>query len=314
MDHQSALTNERKQNAHYTFLSMIDLKARAEALKRELAEKAEVERLERIAKADEIASTSFEVIDYNHYKTHRSLAALPIFSPTKTVSFEELNYTSGDGKTKLKVIPSVSYGRPTIYDHDVWLFVLDRVANAYRATGAIPSKISFTFYECLTALGKTCSGRAYNDLEKTFDRLATVSLQITVVGGGMNIGLCRYTWEEIERDDRKIGNRRMILYLDPTMKEHFEKTPHLFLAPPNYRLSIDLDRPLAKQMVTILRPRLGNQAEMPAMKWDTLQEMLGYRGRPRDFRRDVLAAMPYLDFGLRIEGEGKAQKLIFFNR
>lgn len=287
---------------------MIDLKARAEALKKELADKEEAIKQERIQQANLVAATPSNTLDYQNYKTHRSFAGLPIFSPTKTVSFEELNYTSADKSLQLKVIPSVSYGRPTIYDHDVWLFILDRVANAYRDTGAIPTQVSFTLYECLKALGRADKGENYKSLVASLDRLANFSFKITTVGEGLNIGLCRYRWMDLEN-----GNRRVVVILDPTVKSHMDKTPHLFLAPPNYRLTIDVDRPLAKQMVAVLRPRLGRQPQMPAMKWDTLREMLGYKGRLCDFKRDVLAALPHLDFGLRIEGEGKGQKLTFFN-
>jgi hypothetical protein len=267
----------------------------------------QAEQAARQQRANEVASEPKDG-DVTVYKAHRNLSCLPIFSPTRKPSFDELTYESADQKTKLKVIPSVSYGRPTIYDQDIWLFILSRVAYAYRITGAIPREITFTMYECLTELhNKRPGGKQYAAFKASLNRLATFGIELSCVGSGMSFGLFKFHWEDTPDGDRKI-----VIGLDPILRGHFEQTPRLFLAPPDYRCVIDeKDSPLVKSLHAVILPLFGRNDELFPMTWERVRMMVGYSSELRNFKRDFMRVRSRLLFQVKFEGRGDAQKLKF---
>ncbi len=137
----------------------------------------------RAAKAD--ATDQFELflpyIADMPLRDQREMMERPFFSLAKSKRVKPIDYTSPDGKAWVHVSANPDYGMATIWDADILIYCASVLADmARRGANDIPRKLHLMPYDLLRAIHRPTTGRAYELLGQSLDRLVSTTIKTNI--------------------------------------------------------------------------------------------------------------------------------------
>jgi len=268
-------------------------------------------------------------------KDEFSLMDIAVFGLSKKPGFKSLRYDLKDAH--IVVSGSFEYGMATIFDYDIFLFVvshlnaeMERIRKLVKYENIdayLPSRtIKTTAYDVLTFCKRNIGGKQYKALEESLKRLKTTSISIEEkengdtyrrVGmfgliddfkflknketgelTGLTISIANWAYDGIVRNDGIVRTTTPTVLT--TKKEYFllKKPYHKFL----YRLALkSAGKGSAEYFLTTIYERSGSDREFRFFKRDIKKAIaeLGESGR-------------LIDYEISLHGEGKMEKIRFY--
>jgi plasmid replication initiation protein len=114
-------------------------------------------------------------------RDQRETMERPFFSLSKSKRLKPINYMSPDGKVSVYVSANPDYGMATIWDLDILIFCAS-VLHSQKRDGHndIPQTLHFMPYDLLKAIGRPTTGRAYQLLGQSLDRLQSTTVKTNI--------------------------------------------------------------------------------------------------------------------------------------
>ncbi|OYX60089.1 MAG: plasmid replication initiator protein [Novosphingobium sp. 32-60-15] len=114
-------------------------------------------------------------------RDQREMMERPFFSLAKSKRIKPIDYTSPDGKLWVHVSASPDYGMATIWDADILIYCASVLADmARRGVNDVPRKLHLMPYDLLRAIGRPTTGRAYELLGQSLDRLVATTIKTNI--------------------------------------------------------------------------------------------------------------------------------------
>lgn len=114
-------------------------------------------------------------------RDQREMMERPFFSLAKTKRVKPIDYTSPDGKAWVHVSANPDYGMATIWDADILIYCASVLADmARRGANDIPRKLHLMPYDLLRAIHRPTTGRAYELLGQSLDRLVATTIKTNI--------------------------------------------------------------------------------------------------------------------------------------
>lgn len=114
-------------------------------------------------------------------RDQREMMERPFFSLAKSKRVKPIDYTSPDGKLWVHVSASPEYGMATIWDADILIYCASVLADmARRGVNDVPRKLHLMPYDLLRAIGRPTTGRAYELLGQSLDRLVATTIKTNI--------------------------------------------------------------------------------------------------------------------------------------
>ena len=121
-----------------------------------------------------------DVINLVSYKSDIDSLNYPIFALSKNISTAEITYSYKN--VKLTVTPN-SYGRATMFDKDVWIYCISKLAQAIYENNSISPTIRFKMTDFLRTVGRSINGRSHMRAKDAFDRLDGTRVKLEIKEG-----------------------------------------------------------------------------------------------------------------------------------
>ena len=114
-------------------------------------------------------------------RDQREMMERPFFSLAKTKRVKPIEYTSPDGKLWVNVSANPTYGMATIWDADILIYCASMLADmARRGVNDVPRTLHIMPYDLLRAIGRPTTGRAYELLAQSLDRLVSTTVKTNI--------------------------------------------------------------------------------------------------------------------------------------
>jgi plasmid replication initiation protein len=187
--------------------------------------------------------------DLNHHLEH------PFFTLSKRPDTKIKTYESPNGDY-IKFIPS-TLGLANIYDKDILIFVISQLMHSIN-NGETPNQtVAFSAYDLLIATNKGVSGKHYEMLKTSLNRLSGTQIETCFLVGKKEItkgfGLIN-SWEII-REDRAGRMEGLKVELSDWMYEGILNSEVLTLSRDYFLIS----SPLEKRLYELCRKHCGKQ-------------------------------------------------------
>ncbi len=231
----------------------------------------------------------FFVADIFGYSLKDDAATMeaPVFSLKTQKDFSVWEWTSKDSSRHIEVSPSVKYGRATMHDKSVLIFVTSQMTEALnrKRPDAQNRAVRFTVHNYLVATNKPTGGVEYERLEMTLDRLKGTTIKTTIRTGDKRVkeafGIID-SWTIVERspDDERMIAVEVVLskWLYNAIQAHEVLTLH-----PDY---FRLRKPLERRLYELARKHCGAQASWK-IGLDLLREKCGAQSHIRAFKSQI---------------------------
>lgn len=114
-------------------------------------------------------------------RDQREMMERPFFSLAKSKRIKPIDYTAPDGKLWVHVSANPDYGMATIWDADILIYCASVLADmARRGQNDVPRKLHIMPYDLLRAIGRPTTGRAYELLGQSLDRLVSTTIKTNI--------------------------------------------------------------------------------------------------------------------------------------
>lgn len=114
-------------------------------------------------------------------RDQREMMERPFFSLAKSKRIKPIDYTSPDGKAWVHVSANPDYGMATIWDADILIYCASVLADmARRGANDVPRKLHLMPYDLLRAIHRPTTGRAYELLGQSLDRLVATTIKTNI--------------------------------------------------------------------------------------------------------------------------------------
>ncbi len=114
-------------------------------------------------------------------RDQREMMERPFFSLAKSKRVKPIDYRSPDGKLWVHVSANPDYGMATIWDADILIYCASMLADmARRGVNDVPRKLHLMPYDLLRAIGRQPTGRAYELLGQSLDRLVSTTVKTNI--------------------------------------------------------------------------------------------------------------------------------------
>jgi len=114
-------------------------------------------------------------------RDQREMMERPFFSLAKSKRVKPIDYTSPDGHLWVHVSASPDYGMATIWDADILIYCASVLADmARRGVNDVPRKLHLMPYDLLRAIHRPTTGRAYELLGQSLDRLVSTTIKTNI--------------------------------------------------------------------------------------------------------------------------------------
>ena len=118
-------------------------------------------------------------------RDQRETMERPFFSLAKSKRTKPIEYRSPDGKVWVHVSANPLYGMATIWDADILIFFASVVSDMRRrGVNDIPQTLHFMPYDLLKVIGRQTTGRAYQLLTQSLDRLQSTTVKTNIRAPG----------------------------------------------------------------------------------------------------------------------------------
>lgn len=118
-------------------------------------------------------------------RDQRETMERPFFSLAKSKRTKPIEYRSPDGKVWVHVSANPLYGMATIWDADILIFFASVISDMRRrGVNDIPQTLHFMPYDLLKVIGRQTTGRAYQLLTQSLDRLQSTTVKTNIRAPG----------------------------------------------------------------------------------------------------------------------------------
>lgn len=217
------------------------------------------------------------------------------------------------GTTSLQVQPG-AYGCATIHDKDIWIYCISQLVEAMnRDRDDISRVVRFTAYDFLVTTNRDTSGRAYERMAESLNRLAGTRIETNIETDGVReragFGLID-SWHVIERD--RHDNRMVAIEVElPRWLYRSIEARHILTMSRDY---FRLRKPLDRRLYELARKHCGAQATW-RISLATLYEKSGSSSPLRNFRGDIKALAETNDLpDYRVAFDAEADMISFHKR
>jgi plasmid replication initiation protein len=244
-------------------------------------------------------------------RDQREMMERPFFSLAKTKRVKPIDYTSPDGKLWVNVSANPAYGMATIWDADILIYCASMLADmARRGVNDIPRTLHIMPYDLLRAIGRPTTGRAYELLGQSLDRLVATTVKTNIRAENRREATFSWLdgWTQLV-DERTERSRGMTLELSNWFWEGVLMKGGVLSIDRAY---FDISGGRERWLYRVARKHAGGAGEAGfAIAMPTLFEKSGAEGEYRRFKFEIIKladknALPGYD--LAIEGLGERKE------
>jgi plasmid replication initiation protein len=244
-------------------------------------------------------------------RDQREMMERPFFSLAKTKRVKPIDYTSPDGKLWVNVSANPSYGMATIWDADILIYCASVLADmARRGVNDIPRTLHIMPYDLLRAIGRPTTGRAYELLGQSLDRLVATTVKTNIRAENRREATFSWLdgWTQLV-DEKTERSRGMTLELSNWFWEGVLMKGGVLSIDRAY---FDISGGRERWLYRVARKHAGGAGDAGfAIAMPTLFEKSGAEGEYRRFKFEIIKlaeknALP--GYGLAIEGLGERKE------
>ncbi|MCZ8812464.1 replication initiator protein A [Escherichia albertii] len=225
--------------------------------------------------ADEMAITSFrdELASMEH----------PFFA-LKGGDTKVREYSNGN--VTITIRPAAEIGLATVFDKDIWIYVISKMQQAIFEKQPISRTIIFTPYEFFVTTNRDKSGRAYEDLKNALRRLKGTTIETNIVYSSEkqeteSFGLID-KWRILDEKKGKLDIGMVEVTLPDWLYNGITQTKILKISPDYFRIRKAIDR----RLYEIARKHCG-YGEMFTISLEKLHLKTGSTSNKAEFKRLV---------------------------
>lgn len=231
----------------------------------------------------------------------------PVFSLATKPDRRVLEYQHGN--TRIKITPSVK-GLATIFDKDVLIYCISQMIAKKNRGEPLAQTVQLHAYDLLVWTNRETSGRDYQRLVDSFERLRGTSITTNLKAGGTEItsGFGLIDSFRIVKDTPSGRMSELQVRLSDWMFKVVQSAEVLTLDRDYFRLR----KPIERRIYEIARKHCGDQAEWK-ISLDLLQKKVGSTGTDRKFSmivRELVKHDHLPEYSVALEGE----MVLFKNR
>lgn len=220
-------------------------------------------------------------------RDQREMMERPFFSLAKTKRMKPIDYRSPDGKLWVHVSANPDYGMATIWDADILIYCASVLADmARRGRNDIPRKLHLMPYDLLRAIGRPTTGRAYELLGQSLDRLVATTIKTNIRAENRREATFSWLdgWTQLV-DERTERSRGMTIELSSWFYEGVLMTGGVLSIDRAY---FDLTGGRERWLYKVARKHAGGAGEVGfAISMPTLFEKSGAEGQYRRFKFEI---------------------------
>lgn len=220
-------------------------------------------------------------------RDQREMMERPFFSLAKTKRTKPIDYRSPDGKQWVHVSANPDYGMATIWDADILIYCVSVLADmARRGINDIPRTLHLMPYDLLRAIGRPTTGRAYELLSQSLDRLVATTVKTNIRAENRREATFSWLdgWSQLV-DDRTERSRGMTIELSNWLYEGVLMTGGVLSIDRAY---FDILGGRERWLYKVARKHAGGAGEGGfAISLPTLFEKSGAEGLYRRFKFEI---------------------------
>lgn len=220
-------------------------------------------------------------------RDQREMMERPFFSLAKAKRVKPIDYHSPDGKLWVHVSANPDYGMATIWDADILIYCASILADmARRGVNDVPRKLRLMPYDLLRAIGRPTTGRAYELLGQSLDRLVATTIKTNIRAENRREATFSWLdgWTQLV-DERTERSRGMTIELSNWFWEGVMMTGGVLSIDRAY---FDLTGGRERWLYKVARKHAGGAGEAGfAISMPTLFEKSGAEGQYRRFKFEI---------------------------
>ena len=251
-------------------------------------------------------------------RDQREMMERPFFSLAKSKRVKPIDYHAPDGKLWVHVSANPDYGMATIWDADILIYCASVLADmARRGLNDVPRKLHLMPYDLLRAIGRPTTGRAYELLGQSLDRLVATTIKTNIRAENRREATFSWLdgWTQLV-DEKTERSRGMTIELSNWFWEGVMMTGGVLSIDRAY---FDLTGGRERWLYKVARKHSGGAGEAGfAISMPTLFEKSGAEGQYRRFKFEILKIIerdPLPGYTLRLEhAAGKREPSVRMRR
>lgn len=212
------------------------------------------------------------------------------------------------------IVKPTADGLATIFDKDVWIYVISKLQEAINNHQEISRTIFFTPYDFFVTTNRKKGGRAYNDFKKSLARLSGTRVETNIFHSGVKqesigFGLID-SWRVIDEKKGNLDIGMIEVTLPDWLYQALQKKKMLKISSDYFRIRKAIDR----RIYEIARKHCGKQGEF-TISLEKLHLKTGSTALLKMFRHNIkqlAKANDLPDYSIRYDV--KADMVIFNNR
>lgn len=220
-------------------------------------------------------------------RDQREMMERPFFSLAKSKRVKPIDYRSPDGKLWVHVSASPDYGMATIWDADILIYCASMLADmARRGVNDVPRKLHLMPYDLLRAIGRQPTGRAYELLGQSLDRLVATTVKTNIRAENRREATFSWLdgWTQLV-DEKTERSRGMTIELSNWFWEGVMMTGGVLSIDRAY---FDISGGRERWLYKVARKHAGGAGEAGfAISMPTLFEKSGAEGQYRRFKFEI---------------------------
>jgi plasmid replication initiation protein len=220
-------------------------------------------------------------------RDQREMMERPFFSLAKSKRLKPIDYRSPDGKLWVHVSANPDYGIATIWDADILIYCVSMLADMQRrGRNEIPRKLHLMPYDLLRAIGRPVTGRAYELLGQSLDRLVSTTVKTNIRAENRREATFSWLdgWSQLV-DERTERSRGMTIELSNWLYEGVLMTGGVLSIDRAY---FDITGGRERWLYKVARKHAGGAGEAGfSISLPTLFEKSGAEGQYRRFKFEI---------------------------
>ena len=222
-------------------------------------------------------------------RDQREMMERPFFSLAKSKRLIPIDYMSPDGKIWVHVSSNPEYGMATIWDADILMYCASVVSDMRRrGVNDVPQTLHIMPYDLLRVIGRPTTGRAYELLAQSLDRLQSTTVKTNIRSMGRHEATFSWldSWTQLVQEETE-RSRGMSLTLAHWFWEGLMMDGGvLSINPAYFKITGGRERWLYK----VARKHAGGAGEAGfAISLPTLFDKSGAEGLYRRFKFEISA-------------------------
>ncbi|PPI86256.1 replication initiator protein A [Candidatus Pantoea edessiphila] len=184
------------------------------------------------------------------------------------------------------IVKPNSDGLATIFDKDVWIYVISKLQESMNVNQEISKTVCFTPYDFFVTTNRTISGRTYQELERTLDRLKGTTIKTNIFYSKRKQEIIGFglidSWQILEEKKGKLDIGMVKVTLPDWLYQALHKKRLLKISPDYFRIRKAIDR----RIYEIARKHCGIQSYF-SITLDKLHLKTGSTSLLKMFRHNI---------------------------